>query len=86
MRGAPVCENRSGAEGDNYDSDILRWDFSIELTGYALRWAQKDEGEFGFPPTSLWTPIPLPNAGEVYASQKTVDSFLVSACERRSQL
>jgi len=33
--------------------------------GDALRWAQKDEEGLLAPPTSLWTPIPPSNAGEV---------------------
>ena len=34
--------------------------FTLIPTGCALRWAQKDEGAFRSPPTSLWTPIPPP--------------------------
>ena len=47
----------------------LRWDTRCAgmraALGYALRWAQKDEEGLRAPPTSLWTPIPPANAGEV---------------------
>ena len=62
MREAPVGGNRSGAEGDNYDSDILRWNLLINLTGYALRWAQRDWGDSDFPPSPSGLPFPLETA------------------------
>ena len=54
-------------------------------TGCALRWAQKDEGGIlGFPPTSLWTPIPPPKRLRGISVLKNL-RFSLNARVRRSR-
>ena len=62
----PIAKRKYPGIGEEPKATItilIHFDRTLLLipTGSALRWAQKDEGGIlGFPPTSLWTPIPPP--------------------------
>ena len=66
---------------------LIHFDRTLLLipAGCALRWAQKDEGGIlGFPPTSLWTPIPPPKRLRGISTVKYV-RFSLNARVRRSR-